>query len=85
MYLLVQRYMEQWLMWIAVDVVSIVMWVLTIVENGNADIAILVMWLAFLINAVYGYVSWSRLELDQRIRAHEDEYGTPYPQKNVLH
>jgi nicotinamide mononucleotide transporter len=85
MYLLVQRYMEQWLMWIAVDVVSIVMWVLTIVENGNADIAILVMWLAFLINAVYGYVSWSRLELDQRIRAHEEEYGTPYPQKNVLH
>lgn len=61
MFLLAWRYMEQWVLWIVVDVVSVAMWYLTIDTNGTRDIAILVMWAAFLINAVYGYVSWKRM------------------------
>ena len=52
------RFMEQWILWIIVDIVSVWMWILVVLEKGANDAALLVMWIAFLINAVYGFVSW---------------------------
>lgn len=67
MMLMAFRYMEQWVLWITVDVVSVWMWWLTLQENGNADIAVLVMWIAFLVNAIYGFASWTRMIKKERI------------------
>jgi nicotinamide mononucleotide transporter len=61
MILMAWRYMEQWILWIIVDIVSIWMWWLTIDANGARDIAILVMWSAYLINAVYGFIMWIKM------------------------
>lgn len=59
--LMTLRYTEQWILWIVVDVVTIALWALTLVQTGGNDFAILVMWIAYLVNAVYGYVNWRRL------------------------
>ena len=61
MILMAWRYMEQWVLWIVVDVASITMWYLVIDENGARDIALLVMWSAYLINAVYGFLAWIKM------------------------
>lgn len=61
MFAMAWRYWEQWMLWIIVDVVSVYMWYLTIDANGARDISMLVMWSAFLINAIYGYISWNRM------------------------
>jgi len=58
MILMAQRYMEQWFLWIIVDVVSVAMWWVVLFEKGSNDIAMLVMWIAYLINAVYGCIAW---------------------------
>jgi nicotinamide mononucleotide transporter len=65
MILLAWRYTEQWLLWIAVDVVSVWMWILVVLEKGTNDIALLVMWIAFLINAIYGFLSWTKMHKQQ--------------------
>ena len=52
MILMAWRYMEQWVLWIVVDIVSVWMWYLTIDANGARDIAMLVMWSAYLVNRV---------------------------------
>jgi nicotinamide mononucleotide transporter len=61
MILMAWRYMEQWVLWIVVDIVSIVIWYLVVLDKGTNDIAMLVMWSAYLINAVYGFLMWIKM------------------------
>jgi nicotinamide mononucleotide transporter len=56
----VMRYAEQWLLWIIVNVVSVIMWVLLLGEDSSA-ITMVVMWVAYLFNSVYGYWNWRKL------------------------
>ena len=53
MILMVKRYIEQWAVWILIDIVSIYMWFFI-----KANYNITIMWTAYLINAVYGLVNW---------------------------
>ncbi|VVB77996.1 Nicotinamide mononucleotide transporter [uncultured archaeon] len=61
---LTKRYSDQWFYWIMVDVWSIVMWVYIFLRDGN-QVSMLVMWTAFLVNALYGYYNWRKLEKEQ--------------------
>lgn len=60
MLLMVKRVTEQWILWIAIDVVSIYMWFYILAQGGN-EISMLVMWSAYLVNAVYGFYNWIRM------------------------
>ncbi len=61
MILMALRYREQWLLWIIVDVVTVIMWSnIVFLQGGLFNIGILIMWISFLINAVYGYYSWRK-------------------------
>lgn len=53
--LMVLRYREQWALWIAVDAVTVVMWIIA------GDFLMTIMWAIYLINAVYGLVMWSKM------------------------
>lgn len=55
--LCVKRYMEQWIIWIVVDVVTIIMWAVVFAQGGES-IATLVMWSVYLINAIIMFVKW---------------------------
>ncbi len=58
--LMMLRYKEQWVLYILLNLVTIVMWLIRLL-NGSADGAIMIlMWGAFLINAVYGYFIWRK-------------------------
>lgn len=59
--LLTLRYAEQWVLWIVVNVLSIVLWVVTLNQAGGSDYTMPVMWTAFLINSIYGWVNWLKL------------------------
>ena len=53
--LMVLRYREQWALWIIVDVVTVIMWMIA------GDLLMTVMWAIYLINAVYGWVMWTKM------------------------
>lgn len=69
---MIQRYAEQWFMWIVVNVLTIILWLVTLLTSGGNDWAMLVMWTAFLINSVYGYINWLRISKQQTT---EEAYG----------
>ena len=71
--LMLLRYAEQWFMWIVVDVLTIVLWVITLVTTGGNDYTILVMWSAFLVNAAYGYINWLKMSRSQQATVLTDE------------
>ncbi|SFJ55479.1 nicotinamide riboside transporter PnuC [Thermoflavimicrobium dichotomicum] len=59
MWFMIKRFKEQWLLWILVDILSIGMWFHAFIKTGN-DVSVLMMWAAYLFNAVYGYWNWNR-------------------------
>ncbi len=62
--MLTRRLTDQWLYWIMVDILSLIMWVYIFVTT-KGDISMLVMWSAYLVNAIYGYYNWKKMELKQ--------------------
>lgn len=58
--LMTLRYREQWLSYIAVDVLSVVMWGFRMINGSPEGTMMTVMWSAYLVNAVYGWIVWSR-------------------------
>lgn len=57
--LMIKRFTEQWIIWILVDVVSVIMWVVALFTEG-ASVAVLMMWSVYLLNAVIMYIKWHR-------------------------
>lgn len=56
---MVYGYAEQWICWIIVNIVSIAMWVFPFIQ-GEGSISVLVMWVIFLLNSIYGAYCWFR-------------------------
>jgi len=57
--LMLKRYAEQWLLWISVNILTIILWFNVFMTDGN-NITMLVMWTAYLGNSIYGYIKWSK-------------------------
>ncbi|MDX1630681.1 MAG: nicotinamide riboside transporter PnuC [Thermoanaerobaculia bacterium] len=70
MILMVQRVAEQWILWISVDVVSIYLWVDVLHDDGRS-VSMIVMWSAYLVNAIYGMAHWVLLSRRQQARSAE--------------
>lgn len=64
MVLMVKSYKEQWAIWIVVNTVSIIMWVVSLM-NGVGDIATAIMWTVYLVNAIFGWISWNKASKQQ--------------------
>lgn len=60
MILMTLRYGEQWMLWIFVNIVSIIMWVGTYRQSGEG-LSMIVMWSAYLVNAFYGMYNWNKM------------------------
>ena len=57
MFLTVKRYVEQWIIWIFVDFLLILMWFL-VIKNGEHTIAVLISRVVYLILGIYFYKKW---------------------------
>lgn len=55
----INMYAEQWILWIIVDIVTVIMWATAFIQ-GNDSIATLLMWIVYLGNAVVMYVKWMK-------------------------
>lgn len=55
----VKMFAEQWWIWVAVDIFSVYMWWCDF-SNGSSNIATLLMWCVYLLNAVIMLVKWEK-------------------------
>ena len=65
MVLTVRRAIEEWILWIIVDVVEVFMWWRAWCE-GEGSVSILLMWLLFLANGIYLFTLWLKVDARQR-------------------
>ena len=59
--LLTLRYVENWLIWIAVNAITVLVWVFTLIETGGNDYGFLAMQAAFLFSSIYAYWNWLKI------------------------
>lgn len=57
--LMMLRYREQWLLWIIIDIITVIMWILA------GDLIMVTMWSVYLINAFYGYYNWTKISKER--------------------
>lgn len=57
----VKMFAEQWLLWIVVDIITVIMWVIALISKEPNSLIMVIMWTAYLLNAVYGYLNWRKL------------------------
>ncbi|RGC72254.1 nicotinamide mononucleotide transporter PnuC [Lachnospiraceae bacterium AM23-2LB] len=55
------RYSEQWLMWVIVNALSIVMWIMVFLSGDHSALLIIIMKVVNLCNSSYGYFNWKRI------------------------
>ena len=63
--LMIKRFMEQWIIWIIVDIVSVIMWIAAFF-NGGESIAVLMMWSVYLVNAIVMFVKWLKESKEEK-------------------
>jgi nicotinamide mononucleotide transporter len=56
--LMLKRFREFWLMYILVNVFSVLLWMLRLADNDPNSITMIVMWSSYLVNSVYGAFVW---------------------------
>lgn len=59
MYLTVKRAIEQWVVWIIVNGITAIMWILIIMQGKNVY-STAFMWIVYFVLAVYFYKEWKR-------------------------
>lgn len=55
--LCIKRCMEQWMLWVIVNIVTIIMWVYAFF-TGTGDLATILMWSIYLVNALIMLIKW---------------------------
>lgn len=58
----IRRYSEQWIMWIISDAWYIIMWVIALLNDNPDSSILLISYVFYLINCIYGYYNWRKLE-----------------------
>lgn len=61
--LMVLAFAEQWIFWIITNIITIIMWAVVIVADPSSiswALPTLFMWIAYLINSIYGWIMWRR-------------------------
>lgn len=59
-YLLSNKYREQWIVWIISNLMNAIMWTILTIENIE-KLPMLIMWIVYLINSIYGLIYWNKL------------------------
>lgn len=59
--LMAMAFMEQWVLWIITNVVSVVMWVVFMIDGVPHAGVMVIMWVFYLLNSINGLRIWMRL------------------------
>lgn len=61
MFLMVKTYMEQWFIWVIVNIISVIMWIIATLRGDAHAMLMIFMWIFYLANSINGLISWNKL------------------------
>ncbi len=61
MFLMVKAYTEQWALWIVVNALSVIMWIVAFLRGDAHSMLMVIMWVFYLVNSINGWYTWAHL------------------------
>jgi nicotinamide mononucleotide transporter len=58
--LMIKRYSEQWILYIILNCFCVLLWTIRHINGSESALSMIGMWSIFLVNACYGYYSWTK-------------------------
>lgn len=59
--LMAMAFMEQWVLWILTNIISVVMWIMFVVKGDPHSEVMVIMWVFYLLNSLNGLRVWLKL------------------------
>ena len=59
--LMAMAFMEQWMLWIVTNIISVVMWCICVADGEPHAEVMVIMWVFYLLNSLNGFRVWLRL------------------------
>lgn len=59
MYLMAKQYLEQWYLWVIVNIASTAIWAISLYQ-GTGNYATLLMWIVYVLNSLFGLYNWRK-------------------------
>ena len=59
-FLMMYRFIEQWIFYIVLNCITIALWVLRYLDESMEADTMIFMWMLFLANSIFGYFTWVR-------------------------
>ena len=66
--LMAMAFMEQWVLWILTNIISVVMWVIFVVQGKPHAAVMVIMWSFYLLNSINGLRVWLKLSNDPDVK-----------------
>ncbi len=60
MFLMIKAFSEQWILWVATNVINVVLFIILVIEGKEHAILMLVMHIFYLINSINGWIQWRK-------------------------
>jgi nicotinamide mononucleotide transporter len=60
-YLMVKAYAEQWVLWIIINIISIIMWTILAIDGDEHSGLMVIMWIFYLANSINGLRVWMKI------------------------
>ena len=65
--LMTKGYRSQWLGWIAINVINVIVWFGQVQSGGMENISMLVLQIVMLINSIYGLIIWYKKSKENEV------------------
>ncbi|MEG0890370.1 MAG: nicotinamide riboside transporter PnuC [Bacteroidales bacterium] len=59
MFLMVKKFMEQWILWAVINIISVVMWLFVWISGGEHAGLMVAMYMFYLANSINGIIVWN--------------------------
>lgn len=57
--LMILRFKESWWLWLANNIIDLIIWIITVMNNGTGSIMMLLVSIGYLLINIYGVIKWS--------------------------
>lgn len=57
--LMILRFKEAWWLWLINNIIDLIIWIITVINDGNSSIMMLLVSIAYLLINIYGIMKWN--------------------------
>lgn len=57
--LMILRFKESWWLWLINNIIDLIIWIITVIENGNGSVMMLLVSIGYLLINIYGVIKWN--------------------------